>query len=188
MSELYSYDINGFAYWTDSSLNEYLNGEYLNSISDSYMIKSSSYNLGGIETFNIDSDSIYEAENSYNHISGGIPTIDNTKITIMYPSDYVYSIKTGDGYCNSFANDYYYKNECQAGGTWLYNNEKAEWFLSFLANEVNSAAFITEGGSLELYNDVSFNKFTVRPSLYLTEDVEIYSGEGSSGNPYIIGT
>lgn len=144
------------------------------------MIANSVYNLGDVITTNTNLDDIYSKENG-SYVEGDNPiktTNSNMKIALMYTSDYGYSV---DSRCTENPIDYNVNDLCKESGTWLYKGVN-EWTLS--PRSTTFASYINQSGSL-LYT-FAYSGREVRPTLYLRPTVFIESGEGTSGNPYIL--
>lgn len=166
--------------WENSSMQKYLNGEYYNSFTDEAktMIQEATYNLGtvtSVDTFS--TNDIYMEENS------GTSEI-KSKISLMYPTDYIYTVPYKCDYTPADYEDddsyYYYCSD-----TWLYSY-KQHWTVS---NSVsNGEVYIA--GDYGVYsidsNYVGYMSMTTRPVLYLKSNVAIKSGEGTSISPYIL--
>ena len=104
----------------------------------------------------------------------------------MYPSDYGYSMKTGDGFCESTPYNYDSGDECKANGTWLYKGA-LEWLLAPNSGHGNYASYVYSSGYLDYgYDNGVSNSRAVRPSLYLKSSVKIAGGEGTIANPYTL--
>ncbi|MFI3307903.1 MAG: DUF6273 domain-containing protein [Mycoplasmatota bacterium] len=183
---VYSWNATNQNDWNTSSLNEYLNGDYYDSLSNEAktLIQSSTYNLGGISTTDISVDEIYSLENGTT-VYGERPTVsEEINISLMYLSDYGYSMKTGTDYCDSTPNNYY-GDECQVNGTWMYVGIN-EWLLNPYSDNNMFATYIVYEGN---YADFMYaNNFAemIRPVLYLKENVTISSGEGTKDSPYTL--
>ena len=167
--------------WVTSSLNAYLNGEFYNSLSDKDMIDTVNYKLGGINTTDTTVENLYNMENGTTVYSGRPLEITNTKIALMYPSDYGYSM---DSSCTE--NPFYYDttDACKSAGTWLYNVCDGEWLLSHDTKKGSTVSFVSSIN--DLYVTSVFYYKEVRPSLYLKFDVKITGGTGTSSDPYTL--
>ena len=82
--------------WNNASLKSYLNGEYYNSINETYkkMISEETYYLGGATSSNyktLTASGYYNAERDSSQVYSGNPTSTTQYIGLMYPSDYGYA-------------------------------------------------------------------------------------------------
>ncbi len=121
-----------------------------------------------------------------------------SKIGLMYASDY--SLSLGTKTLDSLINSNY--NTMKTGWIHLSNNDSAtlstttvnppsplEWILprvGTFAGGLSHAYYLDTNGSI-LNKNVDLTNYAVRPVFYLTSDVKITGGDGSSSNPYIIG-
>ena len=97
----------------------------------------------------------------------------------MYLSDYGYS---ADQNCEHILEDYD-AFDC-TNNNWLYLGDD-EWTLSQIALDYYSAVVISSDGGLTLLMQVDW-VYAVRPVLYLSSDVMITGGSGTSSDPYIL--
>jgi len=154
--------------WTNSTLNQYLNNEYVNSIDST---KIAQYN-GKYSTWYLRSTvDAFHAGDMYisERITGSVGYRDDepesadatieSAIAIMYMSDYHYT-KYNEGY------------------GWLEIYDEEVWQITPDSNEYSRAAF--DGA---VFDDV-YNTRGIRPTLYLEHDVKIAEGNGSQANPY----
>ena len=182
----YSTDI----HWPDCDLYKGLNGSYF--LDTIYVpsgwnskIANIDWKYGDILDANISALSIYNNENSWgNSVS--------TKIGLSYLSDYYFSYQSNGLNCSLGAEQY---SVC--GKSWMYlaNNDSnsitsADW-------NINRYGYHTEFGtrlSWVIYRDGSVrisnfnNKFSVRPTFFLTSDMQYKSGTGTIDSPIILDT
>lgn len=163
------YDENNGVNFKSSTLKEYLNGEFYDSLSSSAkeLIQSFDYKLGGAESLDIGSLEMYGEEISKEE--SGI-----FNVGLMSVSDYAFasSIQEED-LISSLSN----RNE----NNWLFTSEN-EWLLNQDAN--NHVYAINTEGSIET-PETSLEKI-IRPVVYLDENVKILDGDGTSKKPYIL--
>ena len=184
-----AWDIDDVNDWTTASLQEYLNGEYYNNLTPSAqnMTETVTYKLGGYDvTYTIDQTTA--AENGSNVYSGHPVEITNTKIALMYMSDYMYSMSAD---CTKYPTDYGYYDACKAAGTWLYNGGKYERLLSPNSEWKRGVSFIIPSGHMNHGQEGNGyanarDPLWIRPSLYLKSTVKISGGNGTLGNPYTL--
>ena len=168
--------------WDNSSLKSYLNGDYYNSIDETYrnMISEETYYLGGATDSNYETltaSGYYNAERDSSQVYSGNPASTTQKIGLMYPSDYGYAAGSS---CLSTAL-YNYDGGCK-NSDYLYSGEY-EWLQAPYASDSSFAAHLHSAGSV-FGSDSVTNSFAVRPVLYLNTNVEITGGDGSKSNPF----
>ena len=167
--------------WSSSSLNTYLNGEYLTSLGTlAEKIATTTWKVGGGDEANI-SFSVPATAYQYEVGSSASTTTVDKKIGLMYVSDYYYSASpsawTLVGYDSDATKDY----RAATSTNWLYLGS-TEWTISrnsgytYLAFLVNSAGYVYYSG----YVPVSL---AVRPSFNLLSSVKYISGSGSMSDP-----
>ena len=167
--------------WSSSSLNTYLNGEYLTSLGTlAEKIATTTWKVGGGDEANI-SFSVPATAYQYEVGSSASTTTVDKKIGLMYVSDYYYgaspSAWTLVGYDSDATKDY----RAATSTNWLYLGS-TEWTISrnsgytYLAFLVNSAGYVYYSG----YVPVSL---AVRPSFNLLSSVKYISGSGSMSDP-----
>ena len=168
--------------WSSSSLNTYLNGEYLTSLGTlKNKIATTTWKVGGGSWDNI-GKSVPKTAYQYEVGSSASSTTYGAKIGLMYISDYYYSASpsawTLVGYNKSDATKDY-----SAAKTinWLYLGSK-EWTISRVSDETFSAFIVDGSGHVFSYN-VNFSNFAVRPSFNLDSTVTYVSGDGTKSNP-----
>ena len=168
--------------WSSSSLNTYLNGEYLTSLGTlKNKIATTTWKVGGGSWDNI-GKSVPKTAYQYEVGSSASSTTYDAKIGLMYVTDYYYSASpsawTLVGYNKSDATKDY-----SAAKTinWLYLGSK-EWTISRVSDETFSAFIVDGSGHVFSYN-VNFSNFAVRPSFNLDSTVTYVSGDGTKSNP-----
>ena len=180
--------------WVTGTLNTYLNNDYYNTLTtdSKNMIGTAKYYLGGYNYSNMTTDVMwqYERKNEANRTDyyyGTNPIMQNDankKIAIMYASDYGYAASKN---CTSNLRSYYSSTSCITANNWL-DKAQYEWLLthisgdSYSAFDVNSDGYVDDDGGV----DVSFSELAVRPVLYLSSNVKISGGEGTSQKPYML--
>ncbi len=180
--------------WVTGTLNTYLNNDYYNTLTTDAknMVGTTKYYLGGYNNLRITSDAMwqYERKNDANRTGyyyGTNPIMQNDankKIALMYVSDYGYaasnickSVVTGvGGYHSSFC----------TSTNWLYSGS-GEWLLPQYSGSFDYAFDVNSTGYLD-YNHVNVVniELAVRPVLYLSSNVKISGGEGTSQKPYTL--
>ena len=143
-------------------------------------ISTSRYYLGGYKGPNVLTTAIYEYERGILRYDTNRPLYWDGMIGLMYPSDYGYAAG----------------NSCVAGTT-LYNYPgshecfQKDWLMSgstyFLTQYSNSTTEVFYYNVADNWPRDSVNVIAlVFPTFYLSSDVVITSGTGSSTDPYII--
>ena len=167
--------------WSSSSLNTYLNGEYLTSlgtIADKIAI--TTWKVGGGSWPNI-ATSVPKTAYQYEVGSSASSTTVDKKIGLMYVSDYYYSASpsawTLVGYNGSDATKDY---RAATSTNWLYLGSN-EWTISRTSDLTNNAFGVYSTGYVHDYY-VTYSR-GVRPSFNLLSSVTYASGSGTSSDP-----
>ena len=167
--------------WSSSSLNTYLNGEYLTSLGTlADKIATTTWKVGGGTWSNI-ATSVPKTVYQYEVGSSASSTTHDAKIGLMYVSDYYYSASpsawTLVGYNESDATKDY-----RAAKTinWLYSGSY-EWTISRYSDYTYIAFSVNSTGSV--YGGNVTSSFVVRPSFNLESSVKYVSGSGSMSDP-----
>ena len=190
------WDDNASNTWSTSSLNTYLNGTYLTSLTNvwSDKIAITTWKVGGNTSENIES---VVAKTAYtNEIISPTPTSTSTtgeteysaKIGLMYVSDYGFAVLPTAWGVNLNS----YNGNDSAGTTitainWLYLGSN-EWTISRSTDFSNGVFFVYSDG--QVYNNGNLDRFfvnydnEVRPVFYLTSSAIYLNGDGTSENPY----
>ncbi len=182
--------------WTQASLQEYLNGDYYNSIDSTSqsLIGDTYWNLGGTASYISATNGL--ASHFYGYERGttvysGHPTGWVGKIGLMYPSDYGYATSGGtprnrlfclakemydwgsSSYCNN--NDY------------LYNSSSYQWTITPYSSTYFNVFFVNTSGYVNNGGQVWDSYYSASPVLYLKSTVQITGGDGTKNNPYTLG-
>ena len=167
--------------WSSSSLNTYLNGEYLTSLGTlADKIATTTWKVGGWTYGNMET-SVPKTAYQYEVGSSASTTTVDKKIGLMYVSDYYYSASpsawTLVGYNESDATKDY-----RAAKTinWLYSGSY-EWTIS-RRSDLSDFAFLVRSAG-DVYNDFVTLGIVVRPSFNLESSVKYVSGSGSMSDP-----
>ena len=184
--ENYAWDSNNRNNWSTASLNTYLNGTYLNSLTSEAqsMIGNTLWNLGGTSSYTSVSNGL--ASHFYNYERGttvysGNPTTWVGKIALMYPSDYGYATSGGTttNRASCLAKELYNwdsssYSDCK-NNDYLYNSSANQWTLtSFTGNSYRVFSVLSAGEVGSRGN--ATNSFASRPVLYLNSNVTIVGG------------
>lgn len=172
--------------WASSTSKNYLNNQYyedLNSESQDMIVNAKNYL--GWTTYDSNTgfgnaDEIYQWERGRSVINA------NTRISVMYPSDYVYTYAYGvDNNCyKNISSCTSFKGANPASG-WLYKSDYSQMLISRYGGPYNTMMC---SFSIVYYGSISYgsmyHKYGVRPVLYLKPEVKIVSGDGTKDNPY----
>ena len=146
------------------------------------MIADVIWNLGGSDTNKVYSNQMYEYERGTT-VYTGRPTIWSGKIALAYLSDYGYAVDLNK--CKDKTLYDYDFIPCE-----LYNWIKAilgtsdfEWLLAVTYNDATGVGFVRSSG-VPYNNGPAASELKVVPVLYLSSELGIESGDGSSSNPY----
>ena len=174
------WDTNGSNTWSSSSLNTYLNGEYLTSLGTlAEKIATTTWKVGGGSWANIGT-SVPKTAYQYEVGSSASSTTYDAKIGLMYVSDYYYgaspSAWTLMGYNSDAMKDY----RAATSTNWLYLGSY-EWTISRRSDDTNSAFCVNSTGYVFLYDVASIRG--VRPSFNLLSSTTYVSGSGSMSDP-----
>ena len=112
------------------------------------------------------------------------------KVGLMYPSDYGYATSGGSTTdrttcLNTQLRQWSYSsvNDCK-NNDWLYNRTY-QWTISSKASSLNASnAFHVYSSDGSLYNNSVVINYGIKPVVYLTSNVKISRGEGTSESPY----
>lgn len=162
--------------WNTADIKDELNGSYLSGLSTGAkeMINQAKWNIG--------KSSIPEQVVSavYNQERNGSTWIG--KIALMDASDYGYAVGGEERLTCLNSNLYDYYTGCYADD-WLYN-KSSQWTLT-ASSSYSDCSFLVFGSYVD---DIYVgNERNVRPTLYLSSNVEIIGGSGTSIDPYILG-
>ena len=167
--------------WSSSSLNAYLNGEYLTSLGTlADKIATTTWKAGGGIWSNIVTSVPKTAYQNEVGSSASSTTVDK-KIGLMYVSDYYYSASpsawTLVGYnSNDATKDY----RAATSTNWLYLGSN-EWTVSRSSDSANDAFRVSSTGSVNYLNVT--RSCGVRPSFNLLSSTTYVSGSGSMSDP-----
>ena len=171
--------------WSSSSLNTYLNGEYLTSLGTlADKIATTTWKVGGGSWSNIGT-SVPKTAYQYEVGSSASTTTVDKKIGLMYVTDYYYSASpsawTLVGY--NPTDDLSKGYKAATSTNWIYSGT-TEWTIS--RNAVNSyiAFYVNYDGDVN-HGGVIGN-YAVRPSFNLESSVTYVSGSGSMSDPIVI--
>ena len=191
--------------WSTASLQTTLNGDYLNG-SGSYastgiksdtarnMIATVTWKLGGTASYTSSSNGL--ASHFYGYERGttvysGRPTTWSGKVALMYPSDYGYATSGGSTTNRDacLAKELYNWDsssfsDCK-NNDWLYDSSTYQWTLTPNSSYSSNVFFVGDTGFVGGRNGADVSN-GVRPSVYLTSNVKISGGDGTSNSPYTL--
>ena len=189
--------------WSTASLQKTLNGDYLNG-SGSYasigikndttrnMIANVTWKLGGSSTYDdVTASMLYERERGTT-VDSGRPTTWQGEIALMYPSDYGYATSGGSTtnretclvkklFVDWYESNY---NDCK-NNDWLLDSSISQWTLT-PRSSISTTVFVVYGNGAVGGDDGAYYSYGVRPSLYLSSNVSIISGDGTQSSPYTL--
>ena len=175
------WDTNGSNTWSTSSLNTYLNGEYLTSLGTlADKIATTTWKVGGNTSANI-SGVVPKTAYQYEVGSSASSTTVDKKIGLMYVSDYGFAASpsawTLVGYNSSDATKDY---RAATSTNWLYLGS-TEWTISRLSDVTSDAFYVNRLGGVG--NWTVTISYAARPSFNLESSVKYVSGSGSMSDP-----
>ena len=170
------WDTNDSNTWSSSSLNAYLNGEYLTSLGTlADKIATTTWKVGGgSATYLYD---VPTTAYQYEVGSSASTTTYDAKIGLMYVSDYGFAVDQS-GWTTKLSS--YGSNSSK---NWLYLGS-AEWTIS-RNSRLTGLAFTVTGTGYVNYTSVTLSR-GVRQSFNLESSVKYVSGSGSMSDPIII--
>ena len=113
------------------------------------------------------------------------------KLGLMYPSDYGYATSGGSttdrATCLNkelFNWDISSVTDCK-NNDWLLSG--AQWTISPGANSSSARGAFSVSSGGNVFSGTAYGSYGVWPVVYLTSNVVVQSGDGSRGNPFILG-
>ena len=160
--------------WSSSSLNTYLNGEYLTSLGTlADKIATTTWKVGGGTYANI-SDVVPATAYQYEVGSSASSTTVDKKIGLMYVSDYGFAADQS-GWTTKLSS--YSSNKSK---NWLYLGS-TEWTISRYSGNTSHAFSVLSTGRVDSYTVT--NSYAARPSFNLESSVKYVTGSGSMSDP-----
>ena len=169
-----AWDSNNSNTWSKSSLNTYLNNEFINTFDETTKgkIDTTTWSVGGI------SDNRQPAKTVYQNEINSSPSVNN-KIGLMYASDYGFAAAP-----SAWTTDLVdYDGAAIKSANWMYLGTD-EWTISRYAGNSNYAFRVYASGFLSNSN-VTY-AFGVRPVFSLTSSVNYASGSGTAADPILV--
>ena len=173
--------------WSDSSLNTYLNNEFINTFDETTKgkIAETTWKVGGNTNDNIAKQPAKTAyQNEVVQPNPGTTsngeTEDNKKIGLMYASDYGFAAAP-----SAWTSTLYdYNGTAIKNVNWMYM-ELNEWTISRSADTSDRAFTVYVGGYVAGIGNVS-RAYVVRPVFYLSSSVNYVSGSGTAADPILV--
>ena len=165
----------------DSSLNTYLNGEYLESITEN-SDKIINYNWGVGATYTDASREDDEDEDPSEFVAEEAAYKWNGKVALLSSSDVHLSV-SNEELCGT-DNKYYDNLETCAANNYLVIPGTYWWLVSPYYNYSSYVYVVTSVGYFSNYS--AYTSRGVRPAVYLTSSLSL-SGSGTQSDPYRIG-
>ena len=196
-----AWNTNDSSDWSTATLQELLNsGDYYNRIGNytsnglieeaKNMIGNAKWYLGGTQEIIMDEDATSEKWYSYERgtsVSGENPINWIGEVGLMYPSDYGYATSGGsevnrESCLTTLFTDWYNSSysDCK-NNDWLYDSNNSKWTITPLSKWEDAVKVDTvpgRGGS------VTSDFYQVYPVVYLSSNVGITGGVGTSNDPY----
>lgn len=185
--------------WTKSSLKNYLNTTFYNSIKENYrnLISPAKYYLGGAEysTYGgITAENMYwnerktanDSDYRYFHLNHEDTTYWVGNIALMYASDYGYAAINDNDTCATIPLKNYGQNSCSDNWLWNVNKSVESLTPSWTINQVSTKndVFIIGNTGLENTGGLGDSHLSAYPVFYLDSTAEIVGGDGSFNNPF----
>ena len=168
------WDTNDSNTWSTSSLNTYLNGEYLTSLGTlADKIATTTWKVGGGSTTYL--YDVPKTAYQYEVGSSASTTTYDAKIGLMYVSDYGFAADQS-GWTTKLSS--YNSNKSK---NWLNTGKYIEWTLSRNSDNTDNAFGVISTGYVDNYNVTK--SYVVRPSFNLESSVKYVSGSGSMSDP-----
>ena len=163
--------------WAEpASLNVYLNNLYYDTLTATAQsqIVAKDWSIGAVTYDNNDLANQISDENSKKW---------NGKIALITVSEYIRS-NSNKNSCGTLSFNNFYYDSCK-NTTWMYTRNISYWWTltpdSELSDTVNVILIDGRVGGTGCYNN-----YGIRPTVYLSSDIKIISGNGSQSNPYVI--
>ena len=171
------WDSNGKNTWSTSSLNNYLNNEFINIFDETTKgkIADTTWKVGGFYDNDQPAKTVYE-----NEINSS-PSVNN-KIGLMYASDYGFAAAQSAWTTNLD----YYDGAAIKSANWMYLGV-GEWTISRYANDLDGAygVFNVDVTGYVDGSDVGDGS-AVRPVFSLISSVNYASGSGTTADPILV--
>ena len=162
--------------WANASLNTYLNETYYNGLNATAQnqIVAKDWSIGAVSNNN-DLANTIEKENGKKW---------NGKVALVTASEYVRS-NSNKSSCGTVQQLWNATSGQCKGTTWMFYSNNWWWTLSPYSGSSKGVFFVEYGGGSFDYNSADFD-YAVRPTLYLSSEIKITGGTGTSSDPYQI--
>ena len=169
------WDSNNKNTWSTSSLNTYLNNEFINTFDETTKgkIDTTTWKVGGFSSNEQPANKVYQ-----NEINSS-PSVNN-KIGLMYASDYGFAAAPSAWTTNL----YDYDGAAIKSANWMFLGA-TEWTISRYADTSNGVFGVVNSGCLRYSVGVTL-EYGVRPVFSLTSSVNYVSGSGSATDPILV--
>ena len=147
------------------------------------MIAETTYNLGGWNDNRVYPNQIYGYERGTKVYTGRPTTPWTGKIALAYPSDYGYAADLNQCKDKTLAN---YDNSTCTSNNWMkaiLGTSSLGWLLTPYSSHSYNAWSVFSDGDVS-YGNIAYGAYGVVPVLYLSSELGIESGDGSSSKPY----
>ena len=149
------------------------------------MIAETTYYLGGWNSSSVYPNQIYGYERGTTVYTGRPTTPWTGKIALAYPSDYGYAADLNQCKDKTL---YDYDNSTCTSNNWMKsiitnNGSNSGWLLTPGSGGSSKAWYVSSDGYVNGGSDV-YNAHGAAPVLYLSSELGIESGDGSSSKPY----
>ena len=181
-----AWDSNNKNTWSTSSLNTYLNGDFINTFDETTKgkIADTTWKVGGNTYNNIAKQ---PAKTAYQNevvqpnpgTTSNVEPEANKKIGLMYASDYGFA--AAPSAWTTILNNY--NGKAIKSANWMYLGA-IEWTISRDAGDAYSAFYVYDTGSV--YSSGANNALAVRPVFYLSSSVNYVSGSGTAADPILV--
>ena len=170
-----AWDNQAYALWDrPSSLNEYLNNTYLSKLSSTSQTQINSHDFKiGKATRN--------SNNIANQINEEGKNIWHGKIALPTASEYI-RVNSNIDECGTSYLNMSNRNTCK-NTNWMFNNDS--WWTLTQDGDLSSGVFTVDVYGKFTYMTASLMQ-QVRPTLYLSSEIKITGGTGTSSDPYQI--
>ena len=160
--------------WSTSSLNTYLNNEFINAFDETTKgkIAETTWKVGGFSNYKQPANTVYQ-----NEINSS-PS-ETKKIGLMYASDYGFAAAPSAWTTNL----YDYDGAAIKSANWMYLGAN-EWTISRYTGFSYRALFVSSTGCVS--DNLVTGAFGVRPVFSLTSSVNYVSGSGTAANPILV--
>ena len=169
--------------WSTSSLNTYLNNEFINTFDETTKgkIAETTWKVGGFSSSREQAKTVYQTEivNPVAKYSKDNKTEYSAKIGLMYVSDYGFAA-VQSAWTSTL---YDYDGAAIKSANWMYLGT-TEWTISRRADRSNNVLYVNNTGNV--YSDYVDSACAVRPVFYLSSSVNYASGSGSATDPILV--